>query len=277
MNYSEYYDLCKQRYSQDNSVQRDIVKEELFYTDPVRNFDLFSISKDYKDIILDLSSKISNDFDSLLDCSTDKIMVKHNNMWKYSSHIDKLSEILVPHLETNLFYCNLYVDKIYIYRTEPMQDRQSSYIWHYDNNPNEVVKTVIYLTDVNDDNDSPYEYFTSKESRGVLGNSTRTGPGRWFPAPNNSRVDNLVENLISQNTGYGSKKVFGPKGTSCTFNNNAVHRANPIINSVRDVINIRVKPTLKPAPSYADPKWTTGFEHSGVVNQNPEYAWTKLV
>lgn len=275
MDYSQYYERCKQAYSSENGLPRDTSQEALFYSDPVRQFNLRSV--DYDKSIEEMSVLVKQDFDSNNDCDSDNVMVKHSNMWKYDSQIKKICESLVPKLEKEMFYCNLYVDKIYIYRTMPMLNRQSSYVWHYDNNPNEVVKTVIYLSDVNGDEDSPYQYFTNKEGKGMLGQSTRTGPNNWSPAPNNSRVDHLVENLLSNKSGYGSRKIYGLKGTSCTFNNNAVHRANPIISSYRDVINIRVKPTLEPAPTYADPKWTTGFEHSGVVNQNPEYAWTKLV
>ena len=275
MDYPQYYEICKQAYSNETGTPRDSLKESNFYSNPVRQFDLSS--KTYQEAIHGLSNKVKVDFDTGVDCDNDNIMVKHNNMWKYSEEIHTLCDNLVPKLEQEMFYCNLYVDKIYIYRTMPMNNRQSSYVWHYDNNPNEVVKTIIYLSDVNSDEDSPYQYFINKEGNGILGRSTRTGPNHWLPAPNNSRVDKLVENLVGKQEGYGSKKVFGPQGTSCTFNNNAVHRANPIISSYRDVINIRVKPTLVKSPSYAGQNWTTGFEHSGVVNRNPEHAWNKLI
>ena len=72
-------------------------------------------------------------------------------------------------------------------------------------------------------------------------------------------------------------KICGPKGTAISFLNNTYHKVNVLERGYRDVINIRVKPTLNPAPEYANEKWTTGFEHSGVVNMDPEKAWTKLV
>ena len=54
----------------------------------------------------------------------------------------------VPFLEEKRFGCNLYVDKIYIYRTLRLKKRESSYLWHYDNNPSEIVKNIIYLNEV---------------------------------------------------------------------------------------------------------------------------------
>ena len=55
-----------------------------------------------------------------------------------------------------------------------------------------------------------------------------------------------------------------------SFNNNAIHRVNPIELGYRDVINIRVKPTLVPAPEFADPKWTTSYDTNGIVERDPE-------
>lgn len=277
IDYPEYYERCKSKYSADNKISRDASKEEAFYKDPVRQYDLSSISESYNTAVKSLAQKVKHDLDNDIDVKDDGIMPKHYNMWKFSSEIDTICNILVPKLEEDMFLCNLYVDKIYIYRTSPVKERTSSYIWHYDNNPNEVVKTLIYLSDVKDDRNSPYEYFVNPEGSGILGKSTRTGGSVWYVPANNSRVNKEVDSLMSQDKGYSTKKVFGPQGTTCSFVNNAVHRANPVIEGYRDVINIRVKPTLEPVEKFADPRWTSGFETSGVVDRNPENAWNKLV
>ena len=178
-------------------------------------------------------------------------------------------------MEENRYGCHLYVDKIYIYRTLKLESRVSSYEWHYDNNPDEIVKTLIYLNDVNEKN-SPYEFLKNTVSdQGILGQCTRKGTECWYPAPNNSRVGHLIEGLEKQ--GCVPQKVVGPMGTAVSFINNSVHRANPIIEGYRDVINIRVKPTMQPAPEYTNPMYTTSYEHSGVVNQNPVPAWKSKI
>ena len=277
MNYPEYYEKCKEKYCKDSGIDRDAESEQSFYTNPVRQFDLSEISDTYAATVSTLADKVKYDFDNKIGTKDDGIMPKHYDMWKFSEEIDDICSALVPALERQMFMCNLYVDKIYIYRTSPMKERVSSYIWHYDNNPNEVVKTLIYLSDVKDDRNSPYEYFVNPEGSGILGKSTRTGGDVWYVPANNSRVNKEVDALLSQNKGYSTKKVFGNQGTSCSFVNNAVHRANPVIEGYRDVINIRVKPTLHEVEKYADPRWTSGFETSGVVDRNPENAWNKLV
>jgi hypothetical protein len=58
-----------------------------------------------------------------------------------------------------------------------------------------------------------------------------------------------------------------------SFLNNVIHRANPVIEGYRDVINIRVKPTLVKPPRYIDKEWTTSFETSGTVDKDPRKDW----
>tara|TARA_Y100000593_G_C4247702_1_gene305560 strand:- start:61 stop:873 length:813 start_codon:yes stop_codon:yes gene_type:complete len=270
MNYDEYYDICKRSYTK--NVNDKLVKE--FYQKPVKVYEPEFFGSEYNQTVEQLANKIKDDFDNNNDCDDDKIMVKHTNIWKFHNEILKLSNILVPFLEENRYGCHLYVDKIYIYRTLQLENRISSYEWHYDNNPDEIVKTLIYLNDVNMDN-SPYEYFKSPSNEGILGQCTRRGTECWYPAPNNSRVGHLIEGLEKQ--GYSSERVIGKRGTAISFINNSIHRANPVINGYRDVINIRVKPTIQKAPEYANPMFTTSYEHSGVVNQNPAHAWKSKV
>jgi hypothetical protein len=225
----------------------------------------------YIKLIDALSDKVKSDFDVNIDCDDDGIMMKHNNIWKFHEELLGLSNMIVPYLEENRYGCHLYVDKIYIYRTLKLENRASSYEWHYDNNPDEIVKTLIYLNDVTEDN-SPYEYLQSPDGCGVLGQCTRKGTETWYPAPNNSRVGHLIEGLSKE--GYIPKKVVGRKATAISFINNSIHRANPILEGYRDVINIRVKPTLQKAPVYTNPMFTTSYEFTGVVNRNPAPAWT---
>jgi hypothetical protein len=95
----------------------------------------------------------------------------------------------------------------------------------------------------------------------------RTGPDKWENAPNGSRVNKEVESLISQ--GHKGTKVIGDQGTTFAFNNNTAHRANPIREGYRDVINVRVKPTKKKI-DFLNKKYTSSFEKKGVVNPDPE-------
>ena len=198
-------------------------------------------------------------------------MCKYGNIWEFKNELLLLCNDLIPYLEETLYGCYLYVDKIYIYRTVNVNDRESSYLWHFDNNPSEVVKNIIYLNQVTDEN-SPFEYLTDNNGKGVLGECTRRGTEYWKDPKNNSRVDNLVNDYIARGT-HRSNKLTGPMFTGCSFNNNAIHRANPIKKGYRDVVNIRVIPADTPPPEYIDKSWTTSFESSGIVNRDPQLSW----
>lgn len=267
MNYDEYYQKCLKEYGKySNKLETPLYKET------VKVFQPSKFSEEYRQACTTLSEKVGKDFDNLIDSKSDNIMIIHNNIWKFYNQLLTLSREIVPMLQEDTYGCYLYVDKVYIYRTLKSKDRKSSYLWHHDNNPNEIVKNLIYLSDVNLDN-SPFEYLKNKEGFGDLGYCTRRGPKMWQPAPNNSR-HNLDEiNHKVNNLGFKDVKVLGPAGTMISFNNNVIHRANPTISGIRDVVNIRVKPTTKETKEYISPKWTTSYESSGAVNPNPEIDW----
>ena len=158
-----------------------------------------------------------------------------------------------------------------IKRTKKMKKRKSSYRWHYDNNPQEIRKNIIYLTDVGELN-SPFEYLSKPNGEGLLMESTRTGPDNWRDAPNGSRIDKEVKKLIKKE-GYYTQKFIAKKGSIGSFINDIAHRANPVLEGFRDVVNIRVKPAMEKPPKYIDEKWTSDTSSSGVVNPDPLVSW----
>ena len=172
-------------------------------------------------------------------------------------------------LERELYGCHLFVDKIYCYRTEFATERKASWLWHYDGNPDEMFKIMIYLNDV-DEEASPFEYLVNKDGGIEHRKSTRVGNGNWRKAPFGSRIS---ENEIAKyvDAGGHTVKVTGPQGTRTCFNNNIVHRGNiPVKGKFRDCMVLRVRPTLEPVESYVDPRWTTGFDLVGEAPMNPD-------
>ncbi len=258
MDYREYFIKCRESYGENHEANL-----HAFYEKPTRPIPTQSFNEEYARAILKISAQVYDYFTE--NKSKGDIFFKYPDIWSLEKEIKTLSKYLVPHLEKTMYGCHLYVDKVYIFRTASC-DRESSYIWHYDNNPNEIVKNIIYLNDVNEFN-SPFEYLSNPEGEGVLFSATRKGPEIWNSAPNGSRIPDEVKALIEK--GYRPKIITGPKGTGFTFNNNVAHRANPVEKGYRDIINIRVKPTLKKI-EYINKKYTTSFETSGVVNPNPQ-------
>ena len=264
MNYKEYYIKCREIYQQENKPTL-----EEFYYNPVVGLPIDSFGETYMESVEALSTAIKCDFDSM---QPDPLMLKHYNIWKYEDLLVNLSNCLVPYLENKRYGCHLYVDKIYVYRTSKLDKLQSSYLWHYDNNPSEIVKNIIYLNDVTELN-SPFEFLGDCDEKGLIIQPSRTGPHHWQVPPNNSRITKHQLEYFIAHLGYRPVKVTGSKGLAYSFNNNAVHRVNSVVNGYRDVVNIRVKPCLNKPPRYIDQRWTTDFNKSGAVSSNPEITW----
>ena len=263
MNYDKYYKKCKKNY-------KGKIKDTDFYNNPVRVIPKTYFSEQYFSTIDEVSKKIKNYFDNLED---EEIMVYHNNIWEFEDDLNIISKELVSWLEENFYNCHLYVDKVYIYRTKQLEEREASYIWHYDNNPQELIKNIIYLNEVTELN-SPFEFLTNEKGLGVLYETKRKGTRLWKSVE--GRLDDLVNELISKGT-HSPFKLTGPQGTTCGFSNDIIHRANPVIEGYRDVINIRVHPCINKPPHLLDPKWTTSREVSGVANKDPEITWEQLI
>lgn len=265
MKYKDYFLQCRENFSKPKPSLSS------FYNNPVRQIPDNILEQATKDALSEMSDILKKDFNS----------GKHNlgsihgikNIWKYKKPLISACNNIVPYLEDTMFGCNLYVDKIYLYRTKKLNVKKDSYLWHHDNNPNEIVKVIIYLNEVNELN-SPFEYLVDKNNDGVLAECTRLGPEKWEPAPNDGRLEDEVNELIKSKN-YHNKKLLGKQFTACAFSNNAIHRANPIIKGYRDVLNIRVKPTLNQSPEFMNKKWTTSYGYTGAVNPNPINTWEK--
>jgi hypothetical protein len=261
MNYKEYFILCRDKWKEDHRGTM-APKLESFYNDPARPVATNTFGADYQLAVDSAAQKV---FDYFSNSNEQGIMINYPDIWSIREQLETMSNYIAPYLENTMHGCYLYVDKIYVYRTTKCE-RDSSYIWHYDNNPDEIVKNIIYLNNV-DENNSPFEYLSKPNGRGYMFNAHRVGPDRWHNAPNGSRVNSEVKKLSE--AGHKPVKITGPKGTAFTFNNNTCHRANPITEGYRDVINIRVKPSLNRI-DFINKKYTTSFEKAGVVNPNPE-------
>lgn len=65
--------------------------------------------------------------------------------------LQDLSFSIMQELERKVYRSYVIVDKVYIYRNVVSRAiPKLSWLWHYDNHPNEILKVMIYLTDVNE-------------------------------------------------------------------------------------------------------------------------------
>ena len=69
-----------------------------------------------------------------------------------------------------MFGCNLYVSNAFMYRTKNCVKRKEAYLWHHDDFPHEILKVIIYLNKV-DENNSPFEYLLDENKNAILAKS----------------------------------------------------------------------------------------------------------
>jgi hypothetical protein len=174
-----------------------------------------------------------------------------------------LAELLLPGLERNVYGSYVQIDKVYIYRSVPNEAviARSSWRWHYDNHPAEVLKLMVYLTPV-DEGCAPFEYLVDSEGVPVVVPPSRTGPATWCDPPRwpYSRVPPEAINAFVA-AGHLTKRVTGPRATFILFDNNIVHRANIAMSGHRDVVVFQLRPTLERLHPPLSPDWTGSHEH----------------
>jgi hypothetical protein len=166
--------------------------------------------------------------------------------------VDALSEMLLEQVEQRIYGSYAIVDKLYVYRNPiSTQEPRASWRWHYDNHPHEVLKVMVYLTDVREDT-APFVYLRE------------TASGRWLPGGplsplfGNSRVpvEAIDQHLAS---GWAAHPVTGRRGTVLIFDDNIVHRATLAQASHRDVIVFQVRPNTFKVSPHIDRRWTGTF------------------
>jgi len=172
----------------------------------------------------------------------------------------ELSDPLLEELERTVYGSHLLVDKVYIYRSAvSRQAPEKSWIWHFDNHPLEMLKVMVYLTEVRKDT-APFEYLCNAQGQPKLGSPLA-------PLHGDSRVPaaQIDRGLAA---GWRRELVTGPAGTVVVFDDNVVHRGTLAVAGHRDVVVFQVRPAEFKASPRIDPRWTGSFAHRD-FNRDP--------
>jgi glycosyltransferase involved in cell wall biosynthesis len=171
--------------------------------------------------------------------------------------IDGLRELCDPllvELERSVYGSYTIADKVYVYRTMVSgAGPQKSWLWHFDNHPREMLKVMIYLSDVGDGN-APFEFIRRRSTGAPLYGS---------PIAPTFGTNRLSEAEIARRleSGWERCRMTGPRGTTILFDDNVVHRGTIARTGHRDVVVFQVRPVPFPVANHIDARWTGTFGH----------------
>ena len=176
--------------------------------------------------------------------------LKQNIIFNNSKLLEHLYSKLIPYIEKKIFNSNIKIIDINAYKNIIHNEKAvSSWLWHIDNHPNEMIKMMIYLTDVNEES-SPMEIIIDENNNPIKIISNRVFINDWNKPDNkyfegqyngNRLSDNDIKNI--QNNGYKIKPLYGKKGTIILFSENIIHRATYPKKRERNIINTVLAPS----------------------------------
>ena len=165
--------------------------------------------------------------------------------------LEGLADEVLTSVEKKLYGCDAYLFGLYIYRTSPNENYvpRASWLWHMDNHPKEVIKVMVYLTDVGEEN-GPFTVLTHPDRdnrepgyKGCKQPTSRIDYTKWQFHPSRYTAEEINKAVKA---GAKVQPQLGPKGSVVAFDNNILHRANLTKEGHRDVAIFMIKPHDKP-------------------------------
>ena len=258
--YAEHYRSCRESYS---GPIVDTSHHESVY-DCVHDENVFDLDSHFGDLVERVSCEASHRFDYNSGCRRYDAHIELNAI----SDIEGLSDLahfLIPQLEQKIYRSHVVVHYALIQRNMPRIRMANiplgSWMWHYDDCPDESIKLIIYLSDVSPI-DGPLQLLARPNASRIRYPSSRIGPSLRdvekiaFPL---SRIPSeVVDDYINEDDGPYS--LVGARGTYALFSPNQPHRGTfPTFRSrrFRDALFLVLRPSLEPREPV--------IQHSGVI------------
>lgn len=248
--YREYYSHCRTTYHGDPSAI-GVYALGVHVHAPGRPtaVDLLTLNERYLAAVDQLGAEVQRRVDDGVgiyhnpDRHAATLSIQLETCWD-SEALQTIAEILVPQAEERILGCYGLINQVTLIRSLPTAaSPASSWLWHYDNKPDEAFKMLIYLTPV-DELGGAFEYLRHTVTGDVVkvGSSResadRVGAPRWL----GSRVP--PEAMAEYETsGYAPHRAAGPRGTLIAFDNNCIHRATVPARTHRDALILNLRPS----------------------------------
>lgn len=209
---------------------------------------LLDLDDDYLGAVRELAAEVDRRLERRIglfgaaDAQVRQLALQLDEFWDIEA-LETIARLLVPQLEERVLGCHGLVNQVNLIRSLPdAAAAASSWLWHYDDNPDEAFKVLVYLTDVAADGGA-FEYLRSPATgRVVKVSSSRLAPDRRvaqrWPG---SRVpaDEIERQRLR---GFVPHRAVGPAGTAIVFDNNCVHRATVPAGRHRDAVIFNLRP-----------------------------------
>lgn len=245
--YKEHYKAARSNY-----MSKEVGKYKDLY-DLRLEQDIFEKTDEYLDLVRKIGeqvhAKISNK-----DNIVENPWATHLNGWRDIKELHSLFDIIMPEIERVVFKSNAQIEILHSYRNKPNVSADSSWLWHYDDCPNEFLKLIIYLTDVTERNGC-FQYLQNEKGEFPMVPTRRVHPrhtGQPFYFKGKRIPADEVEKRIKE--GFSIKNLTGGVGTYALVHPNIYHRATvPLENTQpRECLFLFIRPALVKRGSYSD-------------------------
>jgi len=166
--------------------------------------------------------------------------------------LEDLCQMILPQIERKFYGTYVIAKEAMIYRSlESVLPPFGSFLWHSDNDFDDTIKVMFYLSDVSEDN-APFEYLHNPKfhrSPRIRANiiALKKYTGGRIP-------EEAIEEFEA--SGCEKHKVIGGRGTVVVFDNKIIHRGNIAKKGFRDVLVLHLMPSVFKPKRYIDPRWT---------------------
>ena len=168
--YKEHYKVAKTHYKEgvNDGKYKDLYDLKL-------DGEIFDANEKYFDIVSKISEKVHekiNNKDGVLE----KNLATYLNEWTDINEMSDLLDHIMPDIESKVFKTNAQVEHLHPYRNKTSGEPESSWLWHYDDCPDEFLKMVLYLNNV-DEKNGAFQYLENDEGDSPMARSNRVFPG----------------------------------------------------------------------------------------------------
>ena len=240
--YREHYEVCRRFYN--GPIIKDLKYRNLY--DLTVDASFLENRPEFAKLINEICPIINDRFDKRRDV-VEKEMAIYLNNWREIEQLEKITEIITSEIEQRVFHSNCHVEFLHIYENKKNVKPLSSWLWHYDDCPQEFVKFIVYLNEVNENNGC-FSYLEDENGNANVIQSYRTSPYlRSFPQiyPKSRIPKQVIKNKLEN--GWQIKNLIGQQGTNALLSPNIYHRATVPnnFNNPRQCMFFYIRPSIK--------------------------------